>query len=125
MSLAPLAASAFDFAVEASVRGDGLNVKLVGTADMSVHPILDEFIGKLHRAAQDQHATEVVMDFRELAFMNSACLKRLVAWISEIQDLPVGDRYRVVLISSPEMHWQRRSFHALSCLGGDLITVQT
>jgi hypothetical protein len=125
MSLPSLTASAYDFAAEASVRPDGLYVKLVGTADMSVRPILDEFIGKLHRAAQDQHATQVVMDFRDLAFMNSSCLKRLVAWISEIQDLPSDERYRVVLISSPEMHWQRRSFHALSCLGGDLITVQS
>ena len=125
MSLTPLTASAFDFAAEASVHPDGLNVKLVGTADMSVRAVLDEFIGKLHRAAQDQHATQVVMDFRELAFMNSSCLKRLVAWISEIQDLPTGDRYRLVLVSSPEMHWQRRSFHALSCLGGELVTVQS
>ena len=114
-----------DFLATADCAEKTVSARLAGTADLNVKKALDDFLVKLHEAAQRQQASEVVMDFRGLKFMNSSCLKGLVTWICAVQELPLESQYRIVLVSSPEMHWQRRSLHALSCLAADLVSIQS
>ena len=113
-----------DFSAIAECKERSVAARLTGTADLNVKKALDEFLMKLHEAAQSSHAAEVVMDFRSLKFMNSSCLKGLVTWICAVQELPTETQYRIVLVASPDMHWQRRSLHALSCLANELVTIQ-
>ncbi|HEY2900127.1 MAG TPA: hypothetical protein VGL59_06110 [Polyangia bacterium] len=119
-----LTAKAFDFNAEASCGDDGMNVKVVGTADMAVRPVLDDFFSRVHASAMSHHVRETILDLRGLVFMSSSCLMGMTYWISKIQELPALDRYRLVLVSNPEMPWQRRSFHALSRLASDFVTVR-
>jgi hypothetical protein len=119
-----LSASAYDFSGEAWNEVEGLQVKLVGTADMSIRDVLSAFLASVHQRALGDRVSEATLDLRQLAFMNSACLKELAAWIGDIQELPAADRYRIVLHSSPEILWQRRSMEALSRLGSDLVTIR-
>lgn len=114
-----------DFSATAECQERTVSARLAGTADLNVKKALDDFLVKLHEAAQSSGAAEVVVDFRALKFMNSSCLKGLVTWICAIQELEPKSQYRVVLVSSPDMHWQRRSLHALSCLATELVTVQS
>lgn len=120
-----IAASAFDFNADAAVVDGVMRVKMIGTADMSVRPVLDDFLCRVHVRAVDQRVTEAVLDVRQLAFMNSSCLMELATWISKILELPGEERYRIVVLSTPETHWQRRSFEALSRLSNNLVTVQS
>jgi hypothetical protein len=113
-----------DFAATAECHDRLVAARLVGTADLNVKKSLDDFLARLHETAQAHTAVEVVMDFRSLKFMNSSCLKGLVTWICAVQELPPQAQYRIVLVSSPEMHWQKRSLHALSCLAAQLVTIQ-
>jgi len=113
------------FSASVECRDRRVLVRLVGTADLDVKKTLDEFLARLHETAQTSNATEVVVDFRDLKFMNSSCLKGLVAWICAVQELPPQLRYHVVLVSSPEMRWQRRSLRALWSLATDLVTIQS
>ena len=114
-----------DFTVTAERLDRTVSARLVGTADLSTKKVLDEFLERLHEEARTHGAAEVVVDFRELKFMNSSCLKGLVTWICAVQELPADKRYRIILVSSPEMRWQRRSLHALWCLATDLVSIQT
>jgi hypothetical protein len=114
-----------DFLATADCEERAVAARLTGTADLNAKKALDDFLVKLHETAQAQRAAEVVMDFRALKFMNSSCLKGLVTWICAVQELPLHSQYRIVLVSSPEIHWQRRSLHALSCLAAELVTIQT
>jgi hypothetical protein len=86
---------------------------------------LDGLLPRVHEEALRRSAAEVVVDFRKLEFMNSSCFKSFVTWISEVQELAPEKQYRLRLLSSPEMHWQRRSLHALRCFAVDLISVET
>ena len=114
-----------DFSAEAVVRERTMTVTISGNADLNVKAQLDRFLAGVHSQAQHQRLGEVMVDFRQLDFMNSSCLKCLVSWISQIQDLPAGTRYRLTFVSSQAMYWQKRSLHALSCLASDLVTVQS
>jgi hypothetical protein len=113
-----------EFSASAACQDRTVSARLDGTADLAVKRALDDFLVKLHETAQAQKVAEVVMDFRNLKFMNSSCLKGLVTWICAVQGLPAESQYRIVLVSSPEMHWQRRSLRALSCLAMELVTIQ-
>lgn len=111
----------------ASARADGgtLQTTLTGNADLNVKNQLDEFLLSLHRYAMSDTVSEVVVDVRNLEFINSSCLKAFVTWISSVQAQQTSDQYRIVFLSSPRLHWQRRSLHALSCFANDLVSIQT
>lgn len=118
-------ASAFDFNAEASVAGGTIQIKLTGTADMAVRPVLEEFLGRVHARAVAHHVKQAVLDVRQLAFMNSSCLMELASWIAKILELPPTERYRINVLSTAETHWQRRSFEALSRLSSELLTIES
>ena len=60
-----------------------------------------------------------------VTFPGEATRRGKIVVAHQVQELPVPSQYRIVLVSSPEMHWQRRSLHALSCLATQLVTIQS
>ncbi|MDI1429906.1 MULTISPECIES: hypothetical protein [Polyangium] len=114
-----------DFSANVRAEGRSLVLRLSGNADMAAKDSLDTLLPRVHAEAQRISATEVQVDFRNLEFMNSSCFKSFVTWISEIGDLERSKEYKIRLLSNPEMHWQRRSLHALRCFAVDLISVES
>jgi hypothetical protein len=100
-----------------------LTVILAGNADLNVKADLDRFVGAVHAEAQRTRAKEVMVDLKELEFMNSSCLKSFVWWITRVQELATPYQYRIVFVSSPSMYWQRRSLSALAGLASDLVSI--
>jgi hypothetical protein len=100
-----------------------IRVTLVGNADIHAIAPITLFLEKLHHEALRLVAREVLVDFQQLEFMNSSCLKSFVTWISGVSETPPEHQYRIRFISNPELRWQRRSLHALSCFAADLVTV--
>ena len=97
---------------------------LSGTADLRVADEMGTLLRALHQHALDTQAECISVDLRELEFMNSSCFKAFVSWIANLQELPSEKQYRVKLLSSPAMLWQRRSLHALSCFAQHLVSVE-
>jgi hypothetical protein len=112
-----------DFTARAGSGGGGLHVTLVGNADLNVKAELERFMAAVHEEARRVGAAEVVVDLQQLEFMNSSCLKSLVWWISAVHDLAAAHRYHITFLSSPTMHWQRRSLNALAGLAGDVVSI--
>jgi hypothetical protein len=86
------------FAVEASGDDSGLRARFIGNADMDA--------------------------IAPLEFMNSACMKLFVNWVSDILDAPEEKRYRLRFRSNPEIRWQKRSLTALQCFTTDVVAVE-
>jgi hypothetical protein len=120
----PLSIEGPEFSASAAPEEHSVSARLEGTADLTVRRALEEFLTRLHEVAQARRVAEVVMDFRNLKFMNSSCVKLLVNWICNIQLLPQQSQYHVVLVSSRELQWQRRSLRALCCLAEELVTIR-
>ncbi len=114
-----------DFSASAQVDGASLQTAITGNADLNVKERLDEFLLSIHHHAVTNSIGEVTVDVRNLEFINSSCLKAFVTWISSVQAQPTEKQYRIVFLSSPRLHWQRRSLHALSCFANDLVSIQT
>ena len=109
--------------LEAGVSGV-LRVRFSGTADLEAKADLEVFVKGLHAEAVRLGATRVIVDFRELEFMNSSSFKIFVAWLASVQELPPDKQYKIKLRSNPNLHWQRRSLAALSCFAAELVTIE-
>jgi hypothetical protein len=119
MNIPPVEDIDFHANVETSPR---LVVTLVGNADLNVKVELDRFMTAVHEEARRLNAKEVVVDLKELEFMNSSCLKSFVWWISSVHELEADRQYRITFVSSPSMYWQRRSLSALAGLATELVS---
>ena len=91
---------------------------------MSAVERLGQLLANIHDRAVKEKATEVIVDLTQLEFMNSACFKKLVTWITHVEAVPAANRYRIRFKSNPQMHWQRRSLHALHCFAMDVVLVE-
>jgi hypothetical protein len=114
-----------DFLADASLGEGTLSATVSGNADLNVRLALDRFLTEVHREARLHGVKEVTVDLRSLDFMNSSCLKSLVSWVTQIQDMPRAQQYHVTFLSSPTLYWQKRSLHALSCLANEIVTVSS
>jgi hypothetical protein len=107
---------------DGELAGDAIAVRFTGTADTEGRLQLEGFVAKLHDAAARIEVATVVIDFRELEFMNSSCFKIFVAWLAKLRD---SERpYKILIRSNPNLLWQRRSLAALSCFAVDLVTIE-
>jgi len=114
-----------EFSAVPELEGEAIQLRLTGTADMHAIDPLSAILDKLHLEALRLATKQIVVDVRQLEFMNSSCLKAFVSWIAALQETTAPQQYRITFLSNPELRWQRRSLHALSCFASDLITVES
>jgi anti-anti-sigma factor len=107
-----------------SVEESVITVNALGNADMRAKDAFDSVLSNVHEEALRLESKEVIVDLRNLEFMNSSCLKCLVTWIGKIQALEPARRYHVRLVSRSELLWQRRSLHALRSFATDLVSIE-
>ncbi len=107
-----------------TVSGAELFVKFRGTADSTVVKQLDAYLQQVHTLIAEKRLTEVIVDFRELEFMNSSCFKSFITWLVTVRRQPAHDQYRIRFYSTRRYHWQKRSLHAFGHFGGDLVTIE-
>lgn len=110
--------------VNASFANHVLEARFVGTADLETREDLEAVVSALHQHSIREETATVVLDFRELEFMNSSSFKVFVAWLANVQELPPEKQYKITLRSNPNLHWQRRSLAALSCFAAELVTIE-
>lgn len=108
-----------------SIEAGTVKVRFSGTADLEARADLERYMNKLHDEAVRLTASKVVIDLRELEFMNSSCFKIFVSWLAKVRDLTPAQQYRIDLLSNPSLLWQRRSLAALSCFAVDLVKIET
>jgi hypothetical protein len=102
--------------------GDVLVAVVTGTADMRATEGIGSWLEAFHAEATRVAAAEVVVDMRELEFMNSSCFKGFVTWITTMRE--AEHRYRIKLLSNQSLHWQRRGLPTLRCFAADLISIE-
>jgi hypothetical protein len=105
--------------------GETLQVFLEGDADMSAVEEIGRMLEDVHKAARTAPTNVVLVDLRNLEFMNSSCFKKFVSWLGRVQELAKDKQYMIRFISDPHMHWQRRSLHVLQCFAPSVVSVET
>jgi hypothetical protein len=106
----------------APVEGADARVRFTGTGEAEGAAVLDRFLALLHRQALTLELREVTVELEELAFINSSCLKAMVAWIYKVDT--EGRPYNIVLIRNSALHWQRTSLATLQRLAPEIVVLQ-
>jgi hypothetical protein len=113
-----------DISIE-TVRGsDGITMRITGNADSRVKDSLQELLLRTHAELQTQRLSRATVDLRALEFMNSSCFKAFVYWLAEARNLGPDKQYRIHFLANQQIHWQRRSLHALSCFAAELVQIE-
>jgi hypothetical protein len=125
MSLESLSCNEATFRSKPGHEGSTLTVTLEGEATLDAVDILRRILEATHVEAERLHAKEVAMDLTQLEFLNSSGVKHFVSWLRRAAQLPEGANYRIRLVSSALVPWQRRGLDALRCFAPQLVTVET
>jgi anti-anti-sigma factor len=104
---------------------DRLEIRLEGEASIEALDALGRVLALTHEEAVRLEAKEVVMNLTQLEFMSSSGLKHFVRWLRRACELGDGKGYRIRLVSSPLVPWQRRGLEALRCFAPQRVTVET
>jgi hypothetical protein len=113
-----------DFVADVQASGDGIELRLIGSADTAAVAGFQKLIGALHEELCAKRAREIVVDMQATDFICAPCFKELVSWVQRLQDLPVEERYRIRMRSNPAIAWQKHGLQALSCFDTDIITIE-
>jgi len=113
-----------DFEAVAECASWVVTMTLRGNADLRVNAPLETFVQQVRTEAARLKAKEVVVDFRELEFMNSSCFKAFVSWLAQVEDIEPEERYKIRFLSDGKKHWQKRSLVALANFAADVVQIE-
>lgn len=86
--------------------------------------VLGGCIRGLHQAALADKLQELLVDVRQLTFVNSSAIRLFVDWSSWV-GATNGTGYRLRFRTDRRITWQRTSFAVLQSLGGKAIAVDS
>ncbi|MEZ4385864.1 MAG: hypothetical protein R3A79_31385 [Nannocystaceae bacterium] len=112
-----------ELAAQVTRDGDTVTLAFHGNADGRVDQELEAFLGRVHASILKTPAATAIADIRALEFMNSSCFKGFITWIVQVRRMDPATRYNIQFVSTTKYPWQKRSLHAISYFGGDLITI--
>jgi hypothetical protein len=104
------------------VEGEGGRVRFAGTGEAEGAKVLGDFLALLHDEATAQGLGEVTIELSELDFINSSCLKAMVAWVYKVDT--EGRPYTIRLLRDAALHWQRTSLATLQRLAPEVVFVE-
>lgn len=104
------------------VPGAAGRVRFAGTGEAEGAAVLDRYLGVLHQHALTRELREVVLELWELEFINSSCLKAMVAWIYKVDT--EGRPYKIRLLRDASLHWQRTSIATLQRLAPEVVVIE-
>jgi hypothetical protein len=105
-------------------RGDPIRLKLSGNADMDIVQLLGPYLRQLHEHLCGADARLVVVDLRDLYFLNSSCFKAIITWIGSINSLGESQRYQVQFVTNPRLSWQKRNLQSILDFAPTIVVVK-
>ncbi len=112
------------FAGACTQDGKVISVTLSGEADGAGAGPLDVLLQRVHAHATATHASEVVLDVRQLGFMSAGCFTKVVGWVNRVREMESARRYVIRLKGTQANVWQRRSLDTLKSVAADVVTVE-
>jgi hypothetical protein len=107
----------------AELDGGRVAARLSGTASHRDLSALDAFLAKVLAEAHRVLASAIILDLRDVGYMNSSHFKSLVSWLGRVAR--TEPRLEVTLRANAEHHWQKRSLDALGHLAEGLVRVES
>jgi anti-anti-sigma factor len=110
------------FRSSADFADNKLFLKVEGEADTQSTETLGRVLEAVHAEAIRLSVSEVAVDMTKLEFLSSSGIRHFVTWLRSVVE--GGAKYRIRMISSPQIAWQRRSLGAMACFAPEILTIE-
>lgn len=87
-------------------------------------PSLGGFFRAMHEAAVADALAELIVDVRQLTFVNSSAIRLFVDWATWVRSMTDAERYVIRFRTDRRITWQRTSFTVLQSLARKAIAVE-
>jgi len=113
-------------------KHDGLTIELTAPGTVALRGKitardpgrdLGPFFRGIHDAAKSDGLSELLVDVRELSFVNSSSIRLFVDWATWLKN-ENRPTYVLRFRTDRKVTWQRTSFVALTALAKEVVTVQ-
>jgi hypothetical protein len=111
--------------IEPRLKEATLELLVDGSSTSYTPDDLQSYLQELHTECIRLGVSQVVVDLRNLEFMNSAGFSTFIDWLMALQDADKAKQYKVRYISNDEHTWQKRGLQALRCIADDLVSIET
>lgn len=114
------------------VKHDGLAIELAPPGTLALRgkitardpgKDLGPFFRRVHEATKSDGLSELLVDVRELSFVNSSSIRLFVDWATWLKN-ESRPSYVLRFRTDRKVTWQRTSFVALTALAKEVVTVQ-
>ena len=96
---------------------DGVCVKFKGEIEKkNSSTFLEPLFEKIHLGSVKCNFSEVILDFKELRYMNSNGIKAVAQWIMRLSELDDSQKYQIRIFYNKKISWQNTSLHTLTFL---------
>jgi hypothetical protein len=82
-----------------------------------------DYIDKAHQWIRESAATDVVVDIRQLSFVNSSNIRIFIDWVIRAKGEGDAPHYRIRFLAKRTVTWQRLMLGALASLATDTVVV--
>jgi hypothetical protein len=101
-----------------------LTLSLEGEADLDSNDDLGRVLEAMHDEIVRIGATTAILDLRRLDFLSSSGIRHFVTWFRAAAAVKPPS-YRIRVMSSAGVPWQRRSLAAMSCFApAEVLTIE-
>ncbi len=123
MSIATLTQNEGAFTTKSQKDADVITVRFSGEVDLESIDALQRILIGAHEIALAEHAKQVIIDLTQLEFMNSSGVKHFVTWLRSASQLPDATSYKIRLVASKTIPWQKRSLAALRTFAVSIVSI--
>lgn len=85
---------------------------------------LGAFFKALHTAAVEDQLEELVVNVKELTFVNSRAIRLFVDWVIAARKETAAHRYRIRFLTDPQVTWQKLSLPVLKTLAREIVIIE-
>lgn len=123
MTLQVEAVTAPSYTFTPETKDEEIHVVFSGTGDLVAVEALGAFLNELREDVVRLEAPRLVLDLRQLYFINSSCLKAFVNLVFFLQE--ASPQTSVEFIADKKLSWQERAVSPLHRMSPKTVTITT
>lgn len=86
---------------------------------------ISPFFRSVHQANVADARKSFRIDLSALTFVNSSAIRLFVDWVTWIKSESEANRYKAIIIMSPQITWQKTSLGVLKSLAPDIVELKS
>lgn len=104
---------------------EGIRLSIQGSIEvMNSQDDIPEYFNDFHDTIISSDIRLLELDITGVSFINSSGIGALVRWFMKVPLLPEEKRYKIIVLFSSKVHWQKNGLQVLKQISGGMLTLK-